>query len=74
MHSVSQSTLTLFVRLNTHNIGFCASLGSAGSAAFPFLTGAIASQVGVQVLPPIIMGLVIGMGVFWAMMPKRLMI
>ncbi|PLN82893.1 MFS general substrate transporter [Aspergillus taichungensis] len=55
-------------------LGFCASLGSAGSAAFPFLTGAIASQVGVQVLPPILMGLVVGMGVFWAMMPKRIML
>ncbi|KAG2415619.1 hypothetical protein HFD88_006810 [Aspergillus terreus] len=39
--------------LHVGAIGFTASLGQAGSAAFPFMTGAIASKAGVQVLQPI---------------------
>ncbi|KAE8351399.1 major facilitator superfamily domain-containing protein [Aspergillus coremiiformis] len=52
-------------------IGFVASLGQAGSAAFPFMTGAIASKAGVQVLQPIMVGLLVGIGVFWAFIPKQ---
>ncbi|KAL4872266.1 hypothetical protein BDV12DRAFT_183215 [Aspergillus spectabilis] len=51
-------------------IGFTASFGSIGCAAFPFMTGAIASRAGVQVLQPIMLGLLIGMTVFWALIPK----
>ncbi|KAL4784717.1 major facilitator superfamily domain-containing protein [Aspergillus varians] len=52
-------------------IGFTASFGSAGCAAFPFLTGAIASRAGVEVLQPIMIGLLIGMTTFWALVPKQ---
>ncbi|KAK1143187.1 hypothetical protein N8T08_006885 [Aspergillus melleus] len=52
-------------------IGFTASLGQAGAAAFPFMTGAIASQAGVQVLQPIMVGLLIGIGLLWAIVPKK---
>ncbi|KAL2831804.1 major facilitator superfamily domain-containing protein [Aspergillus cavernicola] len=51
-------------------IGFTASFGSIGCAAFPFLTGAIASRAGVEVLQPIMISLLIGMTVFWALIPK----
>ncbi|KAE8382208.1 major facilitator superfamily domain-containing protein [Aspergillus bertholletiae] len=56
--------------LHVGAISFTASLGQAGSAAFPFMTGAIASKTGVQVLQPIMVGLLIGIGIFWAFMPK----
>ncbi|KAL4916692.1 major facilitator superfamily domain-containing protein [Aspergillus aurantiobrunneus] len=52
-------------------IGFTASFGAAGCAAFPFLTGAIASRAGVEVLQPIMIGLLIGMTIFWALVPKQ---
>ncbi|EAW15189.1 putative MFS transporter [Aspergillus clavatus NRRL 1] len=51
-------------------LGFTASLGQAGSAAFPFMTGAIASKAGVQVMQPIMVGLLIGIGIFWALIPR----
>ncbi|KAB8266259.1 major facilitator superfamily domain-containing protein [Aspergillus pseudonomiae] len=57
--------------LHVGAIGFTASLGQAGSAAFPFMTGAIASKAGVQVLQPIMVGLLIGIGIFWAFIPKE---
>ncbi|KAE8145748.1 major facilitator superfamily domain-containing protein [Aspergillus avenaceus] len=56
--------------LHVGAIGFTASLGQAGAAAFPFMTGAIASKAGVQVLQPIMVGLLIGIGIFWTLVPK----
>lgn len=35
------------------------------------MTGAIASKAGVQVLQPIMVGLLIGIGIFWAFIPKQ---
>jgi len=51
--------------------GFAASTGQAGSAAFPFLTGAVASRAGVRVLQPIMIGLLAGMAVSWAFVPRQ---
>lgn len=39
--------------LLTGCIGWIAGLGQAGSAAIPFLTGAIASSRGIQALQPL---------------------
>ncbi|OGM39926.1 MFS transporter [Aspergillus bombycis] len=52
-------------------LGLSASLGQAGAAAFPFMTGAIASRAGVQVMQPIMLGLLIGIGLFWAFLPRQ---
>ncbi|RAL13556.1 putative MFS transporter [Aspergillus homomorphus CBS 101889] len=57
--------------LHVGAMGFTASLGQAGSAAFPFMTGAIASQAGVQVLQPIMVGLLIGVITFWSLVPRQ---
>lgn len=54
----------------TSFIGFSSSFGQAGSAAFPFLTGAIASKAGVIVLQPVMVGLLAGMAIMWAFLPK----
>ena len=45
-------------------------VAQAGAAIFPSLIGLIASHAGVQVLPPIVAGLVVAMGVTWAFVPK----
>lgn len=51
-------------------LGFASTIGQAGSAAFPFLTGAIASKVGVIVLQPIMIGLLAGMFILWGLVPR----
>ena len=47
-------------------------VGQAGAAIFPSLIGLIASRAGVQVLPPIVVGLIVAMGLTWAFVPKPL--
>ncbi|KAI0278077.1 MFS general substrate transporter [Russula aff. rugulosa BPL654] len=56
--------------LLTGCIGWIAGLGQTGSAALPFLTGAIAGKTGIKSLQPLLvsmMGLLIGL---WAWVPK----
>ncbi|PYH81705.1 MFS general substrate transporter [Aspergillus uvarum CBS 121591] len=57
--------------LHVGAMGFTASFGQAGSAAFPFMTGAIASRAGVQVLQPIMVGLLVGVVAFWSLVPRH---
>ncbi|KAL7005552.1 hypothetical protein EMMF5_004957 [Cystobasidiomycetes sp. EMM_F5] len=57
--------------LHTGAIGLVAAAGQAGSAAFPFLTGALAQKYGPVVLQPVIIALLVGMGlVFHFGMPE----
>lgn len=51
-------------------VGFSATMGQAGSAAFPFMTGAIAAKAGVKVLQPMLVGLLAGMVVLWLLLPR----
>ncbi|KAH9998617.1 MFS general substrate transporter [Russula vinacea] len=56
--------------LLTGCIGWIAGLGQTGSAALPFMTGAIASKAGIKSLQPLLvsmMGLLVGL---WAWVPK----
>jgi hypothetical protein len=39
--------------LLTGSIGWIAGFGQAGSAVFPFITGAIASKTGIKALQPL---------------------
>lgn len=45
-------------------------MAQAGGAIFPSLIGVIASKAGVKVLPPIVAGLIVLMGVTWAFVPR----
>ncbi|CUS15292.1 unnamed protein product [Tuber aestivum] len=67
---ISVATKVLPRGLHVASIGFAATMGQAGSAAFPFLTGAIAANFGVKVLQPILVGLLAGMAIFWALIPR----
>ncbi|KAG9029878.1 hypothetical protein FRB95_004754 [Tulasnella sp. JGI-2019a] len=49
------------------SIGFVASLGQMGSALFPFLTGLLATSHGVEVLQPLVIGLLGFMMANWAL-------
>ncbi|KAM5543017.1 hypothetical protein V8D89_003401 [Ganoderma adspersum] len=56
--------------LLTGCIGWIAGFGQAGSAFLPFVTGALASKVGIKVLQPLVvsmMGLMVGV---WALVPN----
>ncbi|CAE6452798.1 unnamed protein product [Rhizoctonia solani] len=56
--------------LLTGAISWIASSGMSGSAIFPFITGVIAQKHGVQVLQPLIVGLLGTMVVIWALIPR----
>lgn len=42
----------------------------AGGSAFPALAGLVAQKAGVSTLQPILIGLIVGSGVSWALVPK----
>ncbi|KAG0127442.1 major facilitator superfamily domain-containing protein [Tuber indicum] len=67
---ISVATKVLPRELHVASIGFAATMGQAGSAAFPFLTGAIAAKSGVRVLQPMLVALLAGMSIFWALIPR----
>ncbi|KAH7343201.1 major facilitator superfamily domain-containing protein [Rhizoctonia solani] len=56
-------------RILTGSIGWIASFGQAGSAAFPFMTGALAQKYGVKVLQPLLIGMMSALIVIWTMAP-----
>lgn len=45
-------------------------MAQAGGTIFPAITGIIAQTAGVAVLQPMLVGLIIAMGVAWALVPK----
>ncbi|KAB5596086.1 MFS general substrate transporter [Ceratobasidium theobromae] len=57
-------------RLLTGAISLIASSGMSGSAIFPFITGVMAQKRGVQVLQPLIVGLLGMIVITWALIPR----
>jgi fucose permease len=55
---------------SNHMIGLVFVIAQAGGAIFPALTGVIATKAGVGVLQPILIGLIVAMGLSWALIPK----
>jgi fucose permease len=51
-------------------LGFVFVLAQAGGSLFPALTGVIASKAGVKVMQPMLVGLIVAMGIAWALVPK----
>ncbi|KAJ1311653.1 hypothetical protein OPQ81_010128 [Rhizoctonia solani] len=56
-------------RILTGSIGWIASFGQAGSAVFPFMTGALAQKHGVRVLQPMLVGMISALIVLWTFVP-----
>jgi len=56
--------------LLTGCIGWIAGLGQTGSAALPFLTGAIASKTGIKSLQPLLVSMMVLLVGLWAWVPK----
>ncbi|KAF9049577.1 MFS general substrate transporter [Hymenopellis radicata] len=57
--------------LLTGSIGWIAGFGQAGSALFPFITGAMANSVGIYSLQPLLVAMMAFMAVLWAIVPNR---
>ncbi|EUC64161.1 MFS general substrate transporter [Rhizoctonia solani AG-3 Rhs1AP] len=57
-------------RILTGSIGWIASFGQAGSAVFPFMTGALAQKHGVKVLQPMLVGMISSLLVLWTLIPN----
>lgn len=51
-------------------LGFVFVLAQAGGSFFPAITGVIASQAGVKVMQPILVGLIVAMGMSWVLVPR----
>ncbi|KAH7325496.1 MFS general substrate transporter [Rhizoctonia solani] len=58
--------------LLTGSMGWVASVGQAGAALFPFLTGILIQKYGVGVLQPILVVLLGGMTISWALVPSNI--
>ncbi|KAG7448657.1 MFS general substrate transporter [Guyanagaster necrorhizus] len=56
--------------LLTGSIGWIAGFGQAGSALFPFISGALANSVGVSSLQPLLVAMMGFMIVLWALVPN----
>ncbi|KAI9509245.1 MFS general substrate transporter [Russula earlei] len=56
--------------LLTGCIGWIAGFGQTGSAALPFMTGAIASKTGIKSLQPLLVSMMGLLVVLWAWVPK----
>ncbi|KAF8900936.1 major facilitator superfamily domain-containing protein [Mucidula mucida] len=56
--------------LLTGSIGWIGSLGQAGSAFLPFVTGAVAQKAGIASLQPLVVGMLVVMLGLWALVPK----
>ncbi|KAF3182035.1 hypothetical protein TWF225_006531 [Orbilia oligospora] len=67
---ISLATKLIPRELHAGSIGFMTVLGSAGGAVFPFLTGAVASSKGVQVLQPILCALFVVQILLWLCIPR----
>ncbi|KAL2857308.1 putative MFS transporter [Aspergillus pseudoustus] len=72
-YPVGLYVLTETVPQNVQNgaVGFAASVGQGGSAAFPFLTGSIASRAGVIVLQPVMISLLVGIAFLWGLIHRQ---
>ena len=67
---MSISTKIFEKRIQSTALGLIFVLAQAGGALFPGLTGVIASQAGVKVMQPMLVGLIVAMGISWALIPK----
>lgn len=64
------SLLLLYIFAHSSLIGLIFVVAQAGAAIFPAITGVIAVKAGVGTLQPVLIGLLVAMGLSWALVPK----
>ncbi|KAK9858199.1 Sucrose/H+ symporter [Penicillium brevicompactum] len=67
---ISVGTKIFSPEIRSSAIAFVFVLGQIGGSVFPALTGIIAGKVGVQVLQPMLVGLLGAAGLSWLILPK----
>ncbi|KDR80389.1 hypothetical protein GALMADRAFT_223273 [Galerina marginata CBS 339.88] len=67
---MNQSSRILPRWILTGSIGWIAGFGQAGSALFPFVTGAIAEKHGIKSLQPLLVAMMVFMMFLWALVPR----
>ncbi|KAL2808255.1 major facilitator superfamily domain-containing protein [Aspergillus granulosus] len=67
---VSVASKLFAAEIRSSALAFIFLLGQMGGAAFPAVTGVIASEAGVKVLQPMLVGLLGATGVSWLIIPK----
>ncbi|KAI0656947.1 MFS general substrate transporter [Cubamyces menziesii] len=67
---MNQTTAILPRWLLTACMGYIASVGLAGSAVLPFLTGLLASKFGIASLQPLVVSMMSTLIVIWAVIPR----
>ncbi|KAL1745818.1 major facilitator superfamily domain-containing protein [Schizophyllum fasciatum] len=69
--AMNQAARILPAWLLTPSIGWIAGIGQAGSAALPFVTGALAQGTGIRSLQPFLVSMMGFMMVLWALVPRK---
>ncbi|KAL2851561.1 major facilitator superfamily domain-containing protein [Aspergillus pseudoustus] len=67
---ISVASKLFAAEIRSSALAFIFLLGQIGGAVFPAVTGVIASQAGVKVLQPMLVGLLGATGVSWLIIPK----
>ncbi|KAH9478786.1 hypothetical protein JR316_0009247 [Psilocybe cubensis] len=67
---MNQTSRILPRHILTGSIGWIAGFGQAGSALFPFVTGAIAENHGIKSLQPLLVAMIVFMMSLWALVPR----
>jgi hypothetical protein len=67
---LSTHVANAFINQMLTGLAFVFVLGQIGGSVFPALTGIIAGKVGVQVLQPMLVGLLSVAGLSWLILPK----
>ncbi|KAF9256760.1 MFS general substrate transporter [Marasmius fiardii PR-910] len=52
----------------TGSVGWIAGFGQAGSAVFPFMTGALAGKYGINSLQPLLVAMMVAMTILWGVL------
>ncbi|BFZ64871.1 hypothetical protein YB2330_006024 [Saitoella coloradoensis] len=69
--AISLATKIIPRRSHIAAVGFCAAIGGAGGAAFPFIAGAIAGKKGVGSVVAVVLALLGAMEICWISVPAR---
>ncbi|KAL2859898.1 putative MFS transporter [Aspergillus lucknowensis] len=67
---ISVASKLFAAEIRSSALAFIFLLGQIGGAVFPAVTGVIASQAGVKILQPMLVGLLGATGVSWLIIPK----
>lgn len=68
--AVMITTKLLPKHIHVSAIGFAMAIGGTGGTVFPFIIGAVAQSEGVEVLQPIILGLIAVVTITWLSFPR----